>query len=71
VVHFAEEHGLRVADADAASRMVILTGPAGTMSAAFGTELQEFHSDETGESYRGRVGRAMASSRGPVRSWTR
>jgi kumamolisin len=56
VVRFADEHGLSVAEADAASRMVILTGSAATMSAAFGTELQEFRSDETGEAYRGRVG---------------
>ena len=36
--------------------MVVLTGPASAASAAFGTELQVFRSDETGESYRGRVG---------------
>jgi kumamolisin len=56
VVRFAQEHGLQVEEADAASRMVILTGPAVTASSAFGTQLQVFHSEQTGESYRGRVG---------------
>src|SRR5215472_615533 len=56
VTRFAAEHGLQVEEADPRSRMVILTGPARAMSAAFGTGLQEFRSDQTGESYRGRVG---------------
>jgi len=56
VAAFAAEHGLQVEEADAPSRLVILTGPASAMSAAFGTELQVFRSEETGETYRGRVG---------------
>jgi kumamolisin len=56
VARFAQEHGLRVEEADPAARLMVLTGPATTVSSAFGTQLQVFRSDETGESYRGRVG---------------
>lgn len=56
VVRFADEHGLHVEEADADSRMVVLTGTAQAASAAFGTRLEVYHSDETDESYRGRVG---------------
>ena len=55
VTKFARERGLNVEEADAGSRLVVLTGSAAAMSAAFGVGLQLYQS-ESGDSYRGRVG---------------
>lgn len=50
-----EQPGVAVEDADAASRLVVLGGTVGSISAAFATSLERYESPE-GESYRGRVG---------------
>jgi kumamolisin len=54
VEDFAAEHGLRVRQASAARRSVVLVGPAARMEAAFSTRLSRYRSPE-GE-YRGRSG---------------
>ncbi|NML67061.1 S8/S53 family peptidase [Hymenobacter sp. RP-2-7] len=51
---FAHAHGLAVVHTDAARRSVVLAGTAAAMGAAFGTELQHYHSP--GGTYRGRTG---------------
>jgi kumamolisin len=56
VVAFAHRNDLTVEEADAASRLIVLSGSVAAMSAAFGVELETYHSEELGESYRGRVG---------------
>jgi kumamolisin len=56
VVGFAQSKDLTVEEADAGSRLVVLRGSVAAMEAAFGVELETYHSDELGESYRGRVG---------------
>ena len=54
VVDFATEHGLRVRQASAGRRSVVLTGPAARMEAAFRTRLSHYRSPEG--DYRGRSG---------------
>ena len=56
VVQFAKAHNLTVVEADAGQRMVVVKGTVKDVSAAFGTELQMYHSKKTGHTYRGRVG---------------
>ncbi|MCU1296389.1 MAG: peptidase, partial [Acidobacteriaceae bacterium] len=51
---FAGEHGLKVVDASAARRTVILSGTVAAMSAAFGVQLAEY--EHPGGRYRGRTG---------------
>ena len=54
VADFATEHGLRVRQASAGRRSVVLTGPAARMEAAFRTRLSHYRSPEG--DYRGRSG---------------
>jgi kumamolisin len=54
VKSFAADHGLEVLEADAAQRKVVLAGPAGKMSRAFGVTLQRYQ--YAGATYRGRTG---------------
>jgi kumamolisin len=54
IEEFATEHGLRIRQASAARRSVVLVGPADRMQAAFHTRLAHYRSSE-GE-YRGRSG---------------
>jgi kumamolisin len=56
VTAFARERGLTVEEADAPSRLVVLTGSAAAMSEAFGVGLQRYEAESGGASYRGRVG---------------
>jgi kumamolisin len=56
VTEFARQQGLRVEEADASTRLVVLSGTVSSVSAAFGTSLERFESPEHGMSYRGRVG---------------
>jgi kumamolisin len=54
VKSFAADHGLEVLEADAAQRKVVVAGPAGKMSRAFGVTLQRYQ--YAGATYRGRTG---------------
>lgn len=54
LARFAEAHGLRVAQKDAARRLVKLTGPVDKLEAAFGTTLQQY--DHNGYMFRARTG---------------
>lgn len=59
VVAFAREHGLAVEEADAPSRLVVLTGTVDAMSRAFQTTLERYEPEDPGthhHPYRGRVG---------------
>jgi kumamolisin len=59
VVAFAREHGLDVAEADPAARLVVLTGTVAAMSAAFHATLERYEPDDPASGrhpYRGRVG---------------
>jgi len=59
VVAFAREHGLDVEEADAASRLIVLTGTVGAMSGAFHTTLEHYEPEDPEvhhHPYRGRVG---------------
>ena len=56
MVQFAKAHNLTVVEADAGQRMVVVNGTVKDVCAAFGTDLQMYHSKETGHTYRGRVG---------------
>jgi kumamolisin len=56
VVAFAKAHGFEVVEAVAANRMVVLKGTVKQANAAFGTELHMYRCEESGETYRGRVG---------------
>jgi kumamolisin len=54
IAAFARDAGLRLAEQDAARRLVKLEGPASAMEAAFGTELHHYEQD--GRRCRGREG---------------
>jgi len=59
VVAFAREHGLAVEEADAASRLVVLTGTVDAMSRAFETTLERYEPEDSSvhhHPYRGRIG---------------
>jgi kumamolisin len=56
VAAFARAHRLRVEEADAAARLMVLTGTARRAAAAFGTRLEIFRSPHGISAYRGRVG---------------
>jgi kumamolisin len=56
VVAFAKDRGLTVEEADAESRLVVVTGSAGAMSRAFGVGLERYEALAGNASYRGRVG---------------
>jgi kumamolisin len=51
---FARENDLTIVEVDAARRVVVLTGPAAALSAAFGVELQLYEHEQG--TYRGRTG---------------
>jgi kumamolisin len=56
VKEWAEQQpGIQVEEADASTRLVVLSGTVGSVSAAFETSLKRFESPQ-GASYRGRVG---------------
>src|ERR1700722_18607886 len=50
-----QQPGVEIEEADAPSRLVVLSGSVSSMSAAFATKLERYES-ATGESYRGRTG---------------
>ncbi len=56
VEQFAHHSGLTVVESSARKRRVILTGTAGDMMRAFGTQLDCYKQDTTGPTYRGRKG---------------
>lgn len=59
VVAFARDNGLDVAEADASSRLVVLTGTVASMSKAFETRLERYEPEQPGphrHAYRGRAG---------------
>ncbi len=59
VVAFAREHGLAVEEADAPSRLVVLTGTVDAMSRAFETTLERYEPEDASvhhHPYRGRIG---------------
>lgn len=59
VVAFARDQGLGVEEADAATRLVVLTGTVGAMSSAFHTTLERYEPEDPDEHrhpYRGRTG---------------
>lgn len=55
VVHFLEEHKMKIVEASPEMRLVVAKGKVKDASAAFDVELMRFRSD-TGAEYRGRVG---------------
>jgi kumamolisin len=53
---FAQAFQLKVVESHARKRRVVLTGTAATMSRAFGTSLQKYVVEGTGQAFRGRTG---------------
>jgi len=66
VVAFAREHGLQVEEADAASRLIVLTATVDQMSRAFHTTLERYEPEDPQvhrHPYRGRVGHVHVPER--------
>jgi kumamolisin len=57
VAQFAHEHHLTVVESNAVRRVVVLSGAADAISAAFGVDLQKY--EYQGETYRGRSGEIL------------